>query len=148
MEKKKELIVGMPAPAFQAPDQNGATVSLDQFRGKKLVLFFYPKDNTPGCTAEACDLRDNYSTFMARGYEILGVSADSEKSHQNFISKYDLPFKLISDVDKNLLEAYNAWGEKKLYGKTYMGIIRKTYIISEEGIIEKIIEKEHIEFSQ
>lgn len=131
----------MPAPAFTAVDQNGETVSLDQFKGKKLVLYFYPKDNTPGCTSEACDLRDHYSRFLEQGYEILGVSADSEKSHQNFISKYDLPFKLISDVDKKLLKAYDAWGEKKLYGKTYMGIIRKTYVISEDGMIERIIDK-------
>ncbi|MFC2129683.1 thioredoxin-dependent thiol peroxidase [Bacteroidota bacterium] len=147
MEKLKKLLPGMPAPAFSAVDQNGETISLEQFRGKKLVLYFYPKDNTPGCTAEACDLRDHYSRFLDQGYEILGVSADSQKSHQKFISKYELPFKLISDVDKNLLKAYNAWGEKKLYGKSYFGVIRKTFIISEEGEIEKIIEnvktKEH-----
>lgn len=141
MEKTQKLTAGMPAPAFTAVDQNGETVSLDQFKGKKLVLYFYPKDNTPGCTSEACDLRDHYSRFLEQGYEILGVSADSEKSHQNFISKYDLPFKLISDVDKKLLKAYDAWGEKKLYGKTYMGIIRKTYVISEDGMIERIIDK-------
>lgn len=131
----------MPAPAFTAVNQNGETVSLEQYRGKKLVLYFYPKDNTPGCTAEACDLRDHYSRFIEQGYEILGVSADSEKSHQNFISKYDLPFNLISDVDKKLLKAYNTWGEKKLYGKIYMGVLRKTFIISEDGTIENIIEK-------
>jgi peroxiredoxin Q/BCP len=136
-----ELIIGDPAPAFSAPDQDGNIVSLDQFKGKKLVLYFYPKDNTPGCTAEACDLRDNYQRFISQGYEILGVSADSQKSHQNFIKKYDLPFRLLSDVDKKVLEAYNAWGEKKMYGKSYMGIIRKTYVIDENGIIENIIEK-------
>lgn len=141
MKNLKELVPGMPAPAFTAVDQNGETVTLEQYKGKKLVLYFYPKDNTPGCTAEACDLRDNYSRFIEQGYEILGVSADSEKSHQKFISKYDLPFKLISDVDKKLLKAYNTWGEKKLYGKIYMGVLRKTFIISEEGKIEKIIEK-------
>jgi len=106
-----------------------------------VVLYFYPKDNTPGCTAEACDLRDNYSRFQKEGYEILGVSADSEKSHQNFIAKYQLPFRLISDPDRKVLEAYGAWGEKKMYGKSYMGILRKTFVISEEGTVEKIIEK-------
>ncbi len=141
MENSKELMPTMPAPAFTAVDQNGETVTLEQYKGKKLVLYFYPKDNTPGCTAEACDLRDNYSRFIEQGYEILGVSADSEKSHQKFIGKYDLPFNLISDVDKKLLKAYNTWGEKKLYGKIYMGVLRKTFIISEDGKIEKIIEK-------
>lgn len=116
-------------------------VSLDQFRGKKLVLYFYPKDNTPGCTSEACDLRDNYERFRGEGYEILGVSADSQKSHQNFIKKHELPFRLLSDVDKEVLQAYGAWGEKKNYGRTYMGIIRKTFIISGDGKIENIIEK-------
>ncbi|MDF1571055.1 MAG: thioredoxin-dependent thiol peroxidase [Bacteroidales bacterium] len=142
-----ELTIGDPAPKFAAPDQEGNMVSLDQFKGKKLVLYFYPKDNTPGCTAEACDLRDNYERFQSEGYEILGVSADSQKSHQNFINKYDLPFRLLSDVDKKILESYNAWGEKKMYGKSYMGILRKTYIISEDGTIENIFDnvktKEH-----
>lgn len=136
-----ELKIGDPAPKFAAPDQDGNMVSLDDFDGKKLVLYFYPKDNTPGCTAEACDLRDNYDKFIAQGYEILGVSPDSEKSHQNFIKKYDLPFRLLSDVDKKILESYNAWGEKKMYGKTYMGVLRKTFIISEDGIIDNIIDK-------
>lgn len=136
-----KLKTGDPAPGFSAPDQNGNIVSLDQFKGKKLVLYFYPKDNTPGCTAEACDLRDNYERFIKEGYEILGVSADSQKSHLNFIKKYDLPFNLLSDVDKKVLEAYGAWGEKQMYGKTYMGVLRKTFIISEKGSIENIIEK-------
>jgi peroxiredoxin Q/BCP len=136
-----ELKIGDPAPDFSAPDQDGNVVSLEDFKGKKLVLYFYPKDNTPGCTAEACDLRDNYERFMSEGYEILGVSADSQKSHQNFIKKYDLPFRLLSDVDKKVLEAYNAWGEKKMYGKSYMGVMRKTYVIDETGIIENNIEK-------
>jgi peroxiredoxin Q/BCP len=136
-----ELKVGDPAPAFTAKDQNGKTITMEEYRGKKVVLYFYPKDNTPGCTAEACDLRDNYSRFQKEGYEILGVSADSEKSHQNFIAKYQLPFRLISDPDRKVLEAYGAWGEKKMYGKSYMGILRKTFVISEEGTVEKIIEK-------
>jgi peroxiredoxin Q/BCP len=136
-----KLNIGDPAPAFSAPDQNGEIVTLDQFKGKKLVLYFYPKDNTPGCTAEACDLRDNYHQFIKQGYEILGVSPDSQKSHQNFIAKFDLPFRLLSDVDKKVLQAYGAWGEKQMYGKKYMGVLRKTYIISEDGRIEKIFEK-------
>ena len=107
-----ELKIGDPAPAFSAPDQDGNIVSLEQFRGKKLVLYFYPKDNTPGCTAESCDLRDNYEKFQTKGYQILGVSADSQKSHQGFIKKFNLPFSLLSDVDKKVLTAYNAWGEK------------------------------------
>jgi thioredoxin-dependent peroxiredoxin len=141
MENLTKLNPGEPAPGFSAPDQNGETVTLEQYKGKKLVLYFYPKDNTPGCTAESCDLRDNYERFLKEGYEVLGVCADSQKSHQKFISKYKLPFNLISDVDKNLMKSYNAWGEKNLYGKKYMGVLRKTYIISKEGIIEKIIEK-------
>jgi peroxiredoxin Q/BCP len=138
MSKLKE---GDLAPAIDAVDQQGEKITLEEYRGKKVVLYFYPKDNTPGCTAEACDLRDNYSRFIAQGFEVIGVSADSEKSHQNFISKYELPFRLISDVDKKVLKDYEAWGEKKMYGKSYMGILRKTYIISEEGTIERIIEK-------
>lgn len=136
-----ELKIGDQAPAFSGPDQNGNEVSIEQFKGKKLVLYFYPKDNTPGCTSEACDLRNNYEQFLTKGYDILGVSPDSQKSHQNFIKKYDLPFSLISDVDKKILKAYNSWGEKKMYGKTYEGVLRKTYIISENGIIENIIDK-------
>lgn len=138
MPKLKE---GDLAPAITARDQNGELITLDEYKGKKVVLFFYPKDNTPGCTAEACDLRDNYSRFQKEGYEIIGVSADSEKSHQNFIAKHQLPFRLISDPERKVLEDYEAWGEKKMYGKTYMGILRKTYIISEDGHVEKIIEK-------
>ena len=136
-----ELKEGDLAPAIEAVDQSGEMITLKEYRGKKIVLYFYPKDNTPGCTAESCDLRDNYSEFLEKGFEVIGVSADSEKSHQNFISKYNLPFRLISDVDKKVLQDYNAWGEKKMYGKSYMGILRKTYIINEEGYVEKIIEK-------
>jgi peroxiredoxin Q/BCP len=138
MSKLKE---GDPAPAINAVDQQGEKITLEEYRGKKVVLYFYPKDNTPGCTAEACDLRDNYESFVSQGYEVIGVSADSEKSHRNFISKYKLPFRLISDVDKKVLKEYEAWGEKKMYGKSYMGILRKTFIINEDGIIERIIEK-------
>ncbi|MCK4749637.1 MAG: thioredoxin-dependent thiol peroxidase [Bacteroidales bacterium] len=138
MSKLKE---GDLAPAIEAVDQNGERITHEQYRGKKVVLYFYPKDNTPGCTAESCDLRDNYSQFLEGGFEIIGVSADSEKSHRSFISKYELPFRLISDEDKKVLQDYEAWGEKKMYGKSYMGILRKTCIINEAGYVEKIIEK-------
>ena len=136
-----ELKEGDLAPAIKAVDQSGELITLEEYRCKKIVLYFYPKDNTPGCTAESCDLRDNYSQFIEKGFEVIGVSADSEKSHQKFISKYNLPFRLISDEDKKVLKDYNAWGEKKLYGKSYMGVLRKTYIIDEKGYVEKIIEK-------
>jgi peroxiredoxin Q/BCP len=135
------LQVGDLAPAIRARDENGEPVTLEEFRGKKVVLYFYPKDDTPGCTAEACDLRDNYAKFLDQGFEVIGVSADSEKSHTRFKNKYKLPFRLISDTDKKVLQDYGAWGEKQMYGKSYMGIIRKTFIINEEGYIEKIIEK-------
>ncbi len=136
-----KLKVGELAPSIVAVDQNGEKITLEEYRGKKVVLYFYPKDNTPGCTAESCDLRDNYSQFLKQGFEIIGVSADSEKSHLKFISKYELPFRLISDVDKKVLLDYEAWGEKRLMGKTYMGILRKTYIVNEDGVVEKIIDK-------
>ena len=138
MSKLKE---GDKAPAIDAVDQNGEKITLEEYRGKKVVLYFYPKDNTPGCTAESCDLRDNYSKFVEQGFEIIGVSADSEKSHTKFKSKYALPFRLISDVDRKVLQDYGAWGQKNLYGKSYLGIIRKTFIINEDGFVEKIIEK-------
>jgi peroxiredoxin Q/BCP len=136
-----DLKEGDLAPAIKASDENGEPITLEEYRGKKVVLYFYPRDNTPGCTAESCDLRDNYSQFIEQGFEIIGVSADSEKSHQKFKNKYKLPFRLISDTDKKVLQDYGAWGEKSLYGKKYMGIIRKTFIISDEGYVEKIIEK-------
>lgn len=136
-----KLKKGDLAPPIDAVDQNGDRITLESLKGKKVVLYFYPRDNTPGCTAEACDLRDHYANFQQQGFEIIGVSADSEKSHQKFISKYDLPFRLISDVDKKVMEDYGAWGEKKMYGKTTRGTLRKTFIINEEGLIEKIIEK-------
>ncbi len=135
------LKTGDKAPDFEAKDQNGNPISLARFRGKKIVLYFYPKDNTPGCTAEACNLRDNYGEFINRGYEVIGVSADSEKSHQNFISKYELPFHLVSDPEKEVIKKYGAWGKKSMYGKQFEGIIRMTFIISEDGFINKIIEK-------
>ncbi len=135
------LKIGDKAPDFKAVDGDGRTVALSDYKGKKLVIYFYPKDNTPGCTAEACDLRDNYHRFQAAGYEILGVSKDSEKSHRSFAEKYSLPFRLVADTDTAILQAYDAWGEKSLYGKKYMGALRKTYVIDEHGVITDIIDK-------
>ncbi len=135
------LKVGDPAPAFSASDQDGNTVSLGDFSGKKLILFFYPKDNTPGCTAEACNLRDHYDSLKKAGYELLGVSADSTKRHQNFIEKYELPFPLLADVDKVVIQAYGVWGTKKFMGRVYEGILRTTFIIDEVGMITKVITK-------
>lgn len=129
------------APVFKGTDQNGKEISSDSLLGKKVILYFYPKDNTPGCTAEACNLRDNYSGLTGKGFEVIGISADSEKSHQNFISKYKLPFNLISDTDKHILKAYGAWGTKKMYGKEYEGVLRKTFVIGEDGKIIRIIDK-------
>ncbi len=135
------LTIGTPAPAFEGLDENGNTVRLTDFAGKKLVLYFYPKDSTPGCTSEACNLRDNYERFLALGYQVLGVSRDSAESHQRFIAKYDLPFHLISDPDCTILKAYEAWGVKKMYGRETMGTIRTTYVIDEQGIIVDAIGK-------
>ncbi|MEZ5041155.1 MAG: thioredoxin-dependent thiol peroxidase [Saprospiraceae bacterium] len=136
-----QLKEGDKAPVFSGLNQKGETVSLSDFKGKKLVLFFYPKDNTPTCTEEACNLRDNHSLLKKNGYAIVGVSADSQKKHQNFIKKFELTFPLIADVDQVILNAYGVWGEKQLFGKKYMGIIRTTFVINEEGFIEKIIDK-------
>ncbi len=133
--------VGDNAPSINSPDQDGKIISLADFKGKKVILYFYPKDDTPGCTAEACNLRDNYSELLKKGFTIIGVSADSGQSHQKFRSKFELPFPLISDVDKNVIKAYDVWGEKKMYGKSYEGILRKTFVISENGKIEHIFEK-------
>ena len=135
------LKIGSKAPDFKVPDQDGNPVTLADFKGKKVVLYFYPKDQTPGCTAEACNLRDNYSLLKKKGYEVVGVSTDSEKSHQNFISKQQLPFRLLADVDKKLHAKYKTWVEKSMYGRTYMGTARVTFVINEEGVIEDIIEK-------
>ena len=129
------LQIGSKAPYFEGVIETGERVSLADYKGKKLVLYFYPKDSTPGCTAEACDLRDNYERFLALGYEVLGVSKDSATSHQKFIEKYNLPFHLIADTDTTILKAYEAWGEKKMYGKVTEGTLRTTYVIDEEGVI-------------
>jgi len=135
------LSVGQKAPDFEVKDQNENTVRLSDFSGKKVVLYFYPKDNTPGCTAQACDLRDNYDSLLAQGYIVLGVSTDSPKSHRNFIEKFALPFPLLADTDKVVHELYGTWQEKKMYGKAYMGTARITFVIDEHGIITDIIEK-------
>ena len=135
------LSPGDAAPDFSAPDQTGTTRTLSDFAGKKLVLYFYPKDDTPGCTAEACNLRDNYTRFQDEGYEILGVSPDPVKKHVKFIDKYDLPFPLLADEDHAVAEAYGVWGEKKFMGRTYDGIHRTTFVIDAEGKIEEVIEK-------
>ncbi len=132
---------GAKAPNFKAKDENGNERTLAEFKGKKLVLYFYPKDDTPGCTAEACDLRDNYHKFLAAGYAILGVSPDNEAKHKKFIGKYELPFSLLADEDNTVALAYGVWVEKSMYGRKYMGIARTTFIIDEKGKIEQIIEK-------
>lgn len=136
-----ELKEGQKAPGFNVKDQHGNNVSLDQFAGKKVVLYFYPKDDTPGCTAEACDFRDNYQGLTAKGYVVLGVSVDDEKSHKKFADKHNLPFTLLADTDKKIVEAYGVWGEKNMYGKKYMGTNRTTFVIDENGIIAHIITK-------
>jgi len=133
------LQVGDKAPAVLGVDQDGKEIKLADFAGRKLVLYFYPKDNTPGCTAEACSLRDNYSDLRKAGYEVLGVSTDSGSSHQKFIAKQNLPFNLIADTDKKLSETFGTWGEKSLYGKNYMGMLRTTFLIDETGTITRII---------
>lgn len=135
------LTIGDKAPNFDAIIESGEKINLDQYKGKKVVLYFYPKDNTPGCTAQACDLRDNYQRFMDAGYVILGVSCDSETKHQNFINKFDLPFPLIADTEQELVTLYGVWKEKKNFGKVYMGIVRTTFVIDEQGVIADIISK-------
>ena len=141
------LEVGKKAPEFEVKDQNGNLVKLSDFKGKKIVLYFYPKDNTPGCTAQACNLRDNYEALQKAGYVVLGVSSDSEKSHQKFIEKQNLPFMLLADEDLKVHEAYGTWVEKSMYGRKYMGTARTTFVIDENGnlseIIEKVNTKEH-----
>ncbi|MEP2774110.1 MAG: thioredoxin-dependent thiol peroxidase [Fulvivirga sp.] len=135
------LSVGDKAPNFKVKDQDGNEIKLSDYEGKKVVLYFYPRDNTPGCTAEACNLRDNYEALQKAGYEILGVSTDDEKSHKKFIEKQSLPFKLLADTEKDIHEKYGTWVEKNMYGRKYMGTARKTFLIDEEGKIEEVIGK-------
>ncbi|MBN1822333.1 MAG: thioredoxin-dependent thiol peroxidase [Prolixibacteraceae bacterium] len=132
---------GDKAPEFKGMNQNGEVISSDTYKGKKLILYFYPKDNTPGCTAESCNLSDNYNYWLSQGYEVVGVSPDSVQSHKKFAEKFGFKFNLIANTEKEILQAYGAWGEKKMYGKSYMGVLRKTFIINEAGIIEEIFEK-------
>lgn len=137
--------IGDNAPDFTVKDQNGDELKLSDFRGQKVALYFYPKDDTPGCTKEACSFRDNYSTLTEKGIKVLGVSPDSEKSHQKFISKYELPFTLLADTDHAIADAYESYGEKKFMGKTYNGVFRKTFLIDEDGKIKKIFDKVNVD---
>ena len=133
--------IGDKAPAFRGENQKGEKISLGIFTGRKLVLYFYPKDDTPGCTAQACNLSENYKKLQAQGYKVLGVSPDTAKKHQKFIEKYNLNFDLLADVEKETIQAYGVWVEKSMYGKSYMGVARTTFIIDEKGIILDVIEK-------
>lgn len=135
------LKVGDKAPEFEGVNQKGEKISLKDFVGKKLILYFYPKDNTPGCTAESCNLNDNYDAWIEKGYEVIGVSPDSQKSHQKFADKFGFRFNLIADTEKEILQAYGAWGLKKMYGKEYMGVLRTTFVIDEKGTIVEIFDK-------
>ena len=135
------LQIGMTAPNFTLPDKDGNPVTLSDLRGRKVVLYFYPKDNTPGCTRQACAFAGSFSEFERRGVAVVGISKDSVNSHKNFASKYDLPFTLLSDTSTEILQEFGAWGEKKMYGKTTMGTLRKTFIFNEDGILVKIIDK-------
>jgi thioredoxin-dependent peroxiredoxin len=134
-----ELKEGVKAPSFEGVDQEGNIIKLSDFSGRKVVLYFYPKDNTPGCTAEACNLRDNHQSLLKKGFAVIGVSMDSEKSHKGFASKHSLPFPLIADTSRKILNDYGVYREKKLYGKSFLGIVRQTFVIDEKGIIENII---------
>lgn len=137
----KNLEIGDKAPAITAKNQNGETINLSDFKGKKVILYFYPKDNTPGCTTEACNFRDNYQSLLNDGFEVLGVSVDGEQSHQKFIAKYELPFNLLADEDQRIVNDYGVWVEKNMYGRKYMGTARTTFVIDEDGIIQHIIKK-------
>ena len=133
--------IGDKMPTFSVADQHGNLVTDQQLLGKKTIIYFYPKDSTPGCTTEACNLRDNYERMLAEGYQVFGVRTDSIKSHQNFIAKYELPFTLLSDPSTEMLQAFGAWGEKKMCGKTCIGTLRKTFVFDEKGILTQVIEK-------
>ncbi len=136
-----KLKIGDEMPAFAVADQNGNVVTNESLRGKKSVIYFYPKDSTPGCTAEACDIRDNYNRFLALGYQVIGVSKDSKASHLRFIEKYNLPFPLLSDTTTEMLQAFGAWGEKKFCGKTCVGTLRMTFVFDENNIVTQVVEK-------
>ena len=136
-----KLNIGDKAPEINSVDQNGNQISLDQYKGKKLVLYFYPKDMTPGCTAQSCNLSDNYTLLQKNGYDVIGVSCDSIKRHQKFIEKHSLPFNLVSDEDQKVVKDYGVWQLKKFMGREYMGIVRTTFLIDEKGVIQDIIEK-------
>lgn len=140
--------VGDKAPDYLGTDQDGKEIRLSDYKGKKVVLYFYPKDSTPGCTSEACNLRDNYELMLKRGYVVIGVSIQDEKSHKKFIEKNNLPFPLIADVDKKLNETFGVYGEKKMYGRSYMGTFRTTFIINEEGVIEEIFTPKQIKVKE
>lgn len=135
------LQIGDKMPAFSVTDETGKTVTERDLLGRKTVIYFYPKDSTPGCTAEACNIRDNYHSFLAQGYQVFGVSKDSQTSHVRFKEKYDLPFPLLSDPTTEMLQTFGAWGEKKLYGKVSMGTLRKTFVFNEDGVLERVIDK-------
>ncbi len=135
------LKIGDKMPDFEVMDQNGKMVSSNELLGKKTIIYFYPKDNTSGCTAEACNLRDNYQAMVAKGYNVIGVSKDSVKSHKSFSQKYELPFTLLADTSTEMIQAFGAWGEKSMYGRKYMGIMRTTFIFDQNGILTEIIEK-------
>ena len=139
------LKAGDKAPQFSGVDQHGNAISLADFAGKKLVLYFYPKDDTPGCTKEACNLRDNHDVLLKQGYQVLGVSVDDAASHRKFIEKYNLPFPLLADTDQQVVTAYGVWGEKNMYGKKFMGISRTTFVIDEQGVISEVIKKVNTE---
>ena len=136
-----KLQIGDKAPAIEAKNQNGELIKLTDFLGQKVILYFYPKDNTPGCTTEACNFRDNYQSLRNDGFEVIGVSIDNEQSHQKFISKFDLPFNLLADDDQKIVNDYGVWVEKNMYGRKYMGTARTTFVIDEQGIIQHIIKK-------
>ncbi|MFM8432084.1 MAG: thioredoxin-dependent thiol peroxidase [Bacteroidota bacterium] len=138
-KRTPKLQPGDKAPDFSISDQNGEIRSLKDYKGKKLVLFFYPKDNTSGCTKEACNLRDNHARFKKAGYQVVGISTDNAKSHQNFIQKHELPFDLLADTDHEMVESYDVYGDKVLYGKKYKGIFRTTFVIDSKGVIEEVI---------
>ena len=138
-DHQSKLKAGDIAPDFTCNNEKGKPISLQDFKGKKLVLYFYPKDKTPGCTTQACNLRDNFTFIKSKGYEILGVSADDETLHKKFIKKYDLPFSLLADISHHIIKGYDVWGEKNFMGKKFEGIVRTTFVIDEEGIIERII---------